>query len=154
MRRILAALVVLGMLIMPSVGLSEGTKKVCVGTANICVALPEKAPDFNKFDANVLGSKRFENGNAVQVLELMNEDATVDVIVLVVMLEEKVSIVALQVSYAPEGFAKFDAKKTHVTDQYEDVGFTKQGKPTGLLIPVQKLSDYDEFSKFLEGRKI
>jgi hypothetical protein len=155
MKKLLSLLVMLSMLAVSPWAWSytEATKKLCVNE-QICITIPEKAPDFIKFETNVLTTKHFENGNGIQILEAMNKELTVDVIILVVQLDGKVSIVGMQVNYASEGFDKFDEKKTHVTDSYEDVGFTKQGKPTGLLIKVNKFTDSKDFMKFVEGRKI
>lgn len=156
MKRLLSLAVLLSVLVLPLWGwasYAEGTKKLCVNE-QVCITIPEKAPDFMAFETNVLATKQFPNGNAIQVLESMNAEATVDVIVLVVKLGDKVSIVGIQVNYAPESFAKFDEKKQHVTDSYEDVGFTKRGQPTGLLIKVDKFTDSKDFMKFIEGRKV
>ena len=73
---------------------------------------------------------------------------------MLVMVEGKVSIIAMQVTYAPETFAKYDIDKAHVSDSYEDSTFTEKGKLSNTLMKVDKLTDYKLFAKFIEGVKI
>jgi hypothetical protein len=71
-----------------------------------------------------------------------------------VKVEEKISVIGMQVTYAPETFAKYNIDKTHVSDSYEDSPFTEKGQLSGQLMKVDKLTDYNLFAKFIEGAKI
>ena len=155
MEKLLSCLVMLSMLAVSvwAWSYAEGTKKICLTPEN-CITVPEKAPDFTKFEAQVLGQRAFANGNALLIAELLNEANTVDVIMMLVMVEGKVSIIAMQVTYAPETFAKYDIDKAHVSDSYEDSTFTEKGKLSNTLMKVDKLTDYKLFAKFIEGVKI
>jgi len=155
MKRLLSLLVMLSMLAMSSWAWSytEGTKKLCP-VEGVCVVVPEKAPDFQNFPTRVLGQRNFPNGNALQVLEALNKESTVDVTLLVMKLEGKVFIISMQVIYAPEGFDKAASAEEHVTDKYEDVQFMETGRPSEKLGHVEKFKDFSEFRKFIEGVRI
>lgn len=68
MKRLLSLAVLLSLLVLPLWGwasYAEGTKKLCV-TEQICVTLPEMAPDFTTFPIQTLGQKMFQNENGIQ----------------------------------------------------------------------------------------
>ena len=155
MKKLLSCLVMLSMLAVSSWAWSytEGTKKLCP-VEGMCVVVPEKAPDFQNFPTRVLGQKNFPNGNALQVLEALNKELTIDVILLVMKHEGKVFLLSMQVTYAPEGFDKAASAKKYVTDKYEDVQFMETGRPSGKLSRVEKFKDFSEFRKFIEGVRI
>ena len=132
---------------------AEGLKTMCVPNLEekVCVTLPEQAPDFIKFPGTVIGQKKFVNGNAIQVIEHLNKDQTVEVVVFIALLDGKVHILAVLVSYCPEGFANLDEKKNHLTENYEDSAFMRSGKASDVLFKVKKLTHYSAFKKFIEG---
>jgi hypothetical protein len=155
MKKALSLLVILSMLVLPTWGwpYMEGAKKLCIDE-KICITLPEKAPDFTAFKGNILGQRAFANGNVIMVVEMLNDADTVGVIIVLVKVGEKSSVIGMQVTYAPETFAKYDIDKAHVSDSYEDSTFTEKGKLSNTLMKVDKLTDYKLFAKFIEGVKI
>jgi len=156
MKRFLSLILMATFLIGASFVQAEDLKTMCVPdiAEKVCVTISEKAPDFMKFPGNVIGQKQFSNGNAIQGVEHMNKAQTVDVMALVALIAGKVHIIAIVVSYCPEGFSNFDSTKAHVTDSYQDVTFMKTGRPTGLMTKVDKAADYSTFRKFIEGTSI
>ena len=155
MKRLLSCLVMLSMLAVSvwAWSYTEVTKKLCIDE-KICITLPEKAPDFTTFKGNILGQRAFANGNVIMVVEMFNDADTVDVILVLVKVEEKISVIGMQVTYAPETFAKYNIDKAHVSDSYEDSAFTEKGQLSGQLMKVDKLTDYNLFAKFIEGTNI
>jgi hypothetical protein len=156
MKNLLAAFLMVLVLLCAGFAGAEGLKTLCVPDIQekVCVTLPEGAPDFMKFPGQALGTKKFSNGNAVQIVEHMNKEATVEVSVLVALIEGKVHILAIIANYCPEGFANFDTKKTHLSENYEDSQFMKTGKPSDVLFKVSKSTDYGSFKKYIEGVSI
>jgi hypothetical protein len=151
---VLTILVLLGVWAVWAWPYTEGTKKMCVPDTKVCVTISERAPDFISFPTHVVGTQPFENGNAIQILEAVNEAETVDAVIAVVKVGDTIGIIGLVAVYIPEGLRHFDSTKQHVTDSYEDVAFTKTGRISGVLARVDKLTDYSEFKKFLTGTKI
>jgi hypothetical protein len=129
---------------------SEGTKILKLPNSDLVITVPEKAPDFFNFPARNIGKIKFPNETIVQAIESMNDDFTVDVITFIITVKGKMSVVALQVIYCPEGFQNFDMNKEHLTDFYEDLSFTKIGRATNILQRVDKLTDYNKIKHFLE----
>jgi hypothetical protein len=127
-------------------------KTLSLAGTDIKITVPETAPEFFEWQTQSLGSKKFANGNVIGVFESLSPDLTVDVIMVVAMINEKGSIICLQICYCPEGFNKFNDKIEHVTDCFEDAVFVKTGKQTGILERVKKLTPYENFSNYIEGR--
>jgi len=150
------AVLLMALFLFAGVAGAEGLKTLCVPNIQekVCVTMPEQAPDFMKFPGQAIGQKMFSNGNAAQIIEHMNKEQTVDVIVFIALLDNKVHILAVMVNYCPEGYANFDSKKTHLSENYEDSSFMKTGKPSDVLFKVNKSTDYNSFKKFIEGVSI
>jgi hypothetical protein len=156
MKRFLAIVGTIVLLLCANIAGAENLKTMCVPDIDekVCVTISEKAPDFMKFPGQAIGTRHFSNGNAIQIVEHINKAQTVDAMALVILLNGKPHIIAVVVSYCPEGFSNFDSTKTHVTDSYQDATFMKTGRPTGLMTKVDKAADYSTFKKFIEGTSI
>lgn len=138
--------------------ITEGFKTISISEIGIEISIPEGAPDFQKFPTSTLGSKIYPNGNGILILESLNKEFTTDVITVIVKKGNKISIVAVQVTYCPAGLNNIDPNKPiedqFKTENYEDLSFVKGGNISGKLFRVNKASSSIDYAKFLSGNEI
>jgi hypothetical protein len=154
MKRFLTVLVMVFLLLFAGLVGADSMKVISLPGTDLKITIPEQAPEFFSFPSQLLSSQKFPNGNAIMAIESMNKEGTVDVIAIIARVNEKVSIIAIQVNYCPESFQKFDQNKKHQTDYYQDSVFMNTGKFSGVLVKVDKIKDYAEFSRYIEGAGI
>lgn len=125
----LAVLFVLMVLGLCSVGFAERTKVMKSDELGVSVIVPATAPEFLWWDGDVVGQRDLGAGQKVLVVHATNSDKTVFVGSLWFKDKAgKLHIVGMQCSYARSG----------KTDIIEDLGFRKNGVPTGILSPVDE----------------
>lgn len=125
---------------------AEGLKKMCVDTkpTQLCINVPEKAPDFFTFPASIAGSKKYSNGNGIQILAHQNDANTVLVGTLVAKRGQQVIIIAFKVFYS----------ETNLEECYEDITFTRTGKSSGVFTRVKAVTDFKKFEHFIAGTEV
>jgi hypothetical protein len=135
---ILAAIVALfGLAIWAGTGFAEGTKSMTAKMPPVTVAVPEQAPEFLNWDAQLTGMEEFPNGNALLLVQYVNPSETVIVVSLWGKRGETFSLLAFGVFY--------EVRPNAPAEIYEDLGFLKDGKVTGVLSRVDKPDSLDLF---------
>ncbi len=124
---------------------SDGTKTMVDETTGAVLQVPEKAPEFFKWPAMAIGSEKYPNGNALVMIESVNEDGTVIVRSLWARIDGKFYVLAFAVSYqvSPDKL-----------DLYQDVGFIDTGTPTGRFLQVAESAPLPMFQGRVGGDRI
>jgi hypothetical protein len=100
----------------------------------LSVMAPEKAPDLQKFFGDIVATEKYDNGNSLGILALVNKDQTVGSMVLLARMGDNVHVLAVVVFYEK-------GESDLLVDFLEDVQFMKNGKPSGILSYVKELTD-------------
>ncbi len=124
---------------------SEGTKVLSI-PGKTPITVPELAPEFLKWDAVLLVKEDYPNGNFLAVTQSISPDERTVVISLVGKQNDKIIILGFAVKYTNSKNSEFEI--------YEDLGFLKTGKPTGVFYRVDKASPTAAFKFYLTNTKI
>jgi len=124
-------LVLLAILILcVSFAFAEETKILYDKSVGLTITVPELAPEFFNWNASLMASEVYPNGNSLYTVQSANQDERVRVISLWCKKSEKVYLLAFAVFYAN--------KKGSEPECYEDLGFIKTGAVTGIFTRVDK----------------
>ena len=124
---------------------SDGTKTMIDEPTGCVIRVPERVPEFLGWPAMVIGSEKYPNGNALALIESVNEDATVSVRSLWAMIDGKLYLLAFGVAY--------EAHPDKI-DLYQDVGFLDTGVPTGRFLQVAESAPLSLFKSKVGGVRI
>ncbi len=140
MKKLLSLVAILSMVVVPAWGWSytEGTKVVCTPKKELCITVPEMAPDFLLFpNARIVAQQTFANGNMIAMISTENECGNTSTHVLLVRIDGIVHVVAMAAFYEDTG------KK----GMYEDIAYVTTGKPSGVLAETNAPNGSDAFIK-------
>lgn len=143
MKRLLSLLVILSMLALPvwAWSYTEGTKVVCSPAKELCVRVPEKAPDMLLFpNVRIVAQQGFANNALLAIVQSANKAGSVEATVVLVRVKDKLAVVAMAAEYARSGEVEF----------FEDLAFLKTGIPSNTLVRVKEPSKVSEFTKHLD----
>lgn len=140
MKRFIMSLLLTVILLLscPISGATEGTRVHLGPDGTFSVTVPEMAPDFLLWQAQLMSVKDYSNGRKVGLFEAGCPDGAIWALILVLLENERLYILQVQVSYLlPEYFETPDVKFIR-TEYYEDAGFMQTNVPTNVLIRVEK----------------
>jgi len=116
---------------------AEGSKSMRGEMPPIVVTVPEQAPEFLCWESGLVGMEQYPNGNALILVQYINPAENVIVSALWVKMGENFYLVAFAAFYEVTAGAPGEI--------YEDVGFIKDGKPTGVLVRVAEADPIEAF---------
>jgi hypothetical protein len=129
----------------PVFSADAGTKTMIDEPTGCVIQVPQSAPEFLRWPAMAMGSEKYPNGNALALIESVNEDATVTVRSLWAMIDGKLYLLAFGVAY--------EAHPDKI-DLYQDVGFLDTGVPTGRFLQVAESAPLSLFKSKVGGVRI
>ena len=142
--RYLVSLLLVVVLALSGVGLcfAEDYKKVCEPTGAFkCFSVPEKAPEFFNWQAVPVGREEI-NGVMVATIEASNIDGTAMVLTVIMKDDSGLHVVAFAAFYISKDLDLSKPLDSQVkTDYYEDPAW-KDGKASGVLHKVSKMTDF------------
>ena len=107
----------------------EGTKTMRGDKPVVTITVPEKAPDFLRWQSMLLGGEQYEDGNVLLLVQFISPDERTVVNALWAKIGEKYSVLAFAVFYLE--------RAGDPPDLYEDLTFLKTGNPSGILVRVE-----------------
>jgi hypothetical protein len=130
---------------------AEGTKVLTIPEV-LTVTVPEMAPDFVDWEGHFLGGKNYSNGRMIGLIEWGHPDG--DLFVATLVLKESDGsfyLILFQVSYFLAEWDKHldQPEKYLITEYYEDLGFIKTGKPSGILVRVKEPTKWEAVDSVL-----
>ena len=130
---------------------AEGTKVLTIPEV-LTVTVPEMAPDFVDWEGHFLGGKNYSNGRMIGLVEWEHPDG--DIFVATLILKEpdgSFYLILFQVSYFLPGWENHldQPEKYLITESYEDEGFMKTGKTSGILVRVKEPTKWEAMDSVL-----
>ena len=153
MKKLLAIMLGLGLLLMGNLGMAAEGTKVLGGEGYICqLTVPEMAPEFLDWRGMPMAQKAFPNGQVLLLVELANPEESVFVLsVILVDKTGKPHIIALQVTYFLPGWDKLQKAEAGIkTEFYLDKNFMLTGLASDEVVRVEKEPDWNAIQTILE----